>query len=420
MISLKIIYISYDGMTDPLGQSQVLPYLIGLSKLNFEIHLISFEKEAKFNLRKDFIEDLIKKVNIIWHPLKYHQSPPVLSTLYDLWALNKKTKEITNNHAIDIVHCRSYISSLIGLKLKRKNGIPFLFDMRGFWADERIDGKIWNLNNPIFKLIYRFFKNKEKQFICESDYIVSLTANAKNEIQGWNLDANIGSKIKVIPCCADLEHFSLEGLNTDLIKQFESNLGISGHDFVISYIGSLGTWYMIEEMMALFKVAQQKIANCKFLIITADHPEIAYHAAKKLDILESSIIVRKAERNEVPYLISLSKFSIFFIKPSYSKKASSPTKLAEILGMGVPVICNANVGDVEQIVEQGKVGFVLKDFNDHAYEKVIEKMLAFLPADTLSISNYAKKYASLKDGIDKYHEIYKKMIMPTNGGKIRL
>jgi glycosyltransferase involved in cell wall biosynthesis len=420
VISLKIIYISYDGMTDPLGQSQVLPYLIGLSKFNFEIHLISFEKEDKFNLRKDFIVDLIKKANIIWHPLKYHQSPPVLSTLYDLWALNKKTKEITNNHAIDLVHCRSYISSLIGLKLKRKNGIPFLFDMRGFWADERIDGKIWNLNNPIFKLIYRFFKNKEKQFICESDYIVSLTANAKNEIQGWNLDANIGSKIKVIPCCADLEHFSLERLNTDLIKQFESNLGISGHDFLISYIGSLGTWYMIEEMMALFKVAQQKIANCKFLIITADHPEIAYHAAKKLDILESSIIVRKAERNEVPYLISLSKFSIFFIKPSYSKKASSPTKLAEILGMGVPVICNANVGDVEQIVEQGKVGFVLKDFNGPAYEKAIEKMLAFLPADTLSISNYAKKYASLKDGIDKYHEIYKKIIKPTNDGKIRL
>jgi glycosyltransferase involved in cell wall biosynthesis len=410
MNHVKIIYISYDGMTDPLGQSQVLPYLIGLSNLNFEIHLVSFEKVEKFKLKKDFIEKLLKNTHIIWHPLKYHQSPPVLSTLYDLWVLNKKAKEIISGNHISLVHCRSYISSLIGLKLKRKNGIPFLFDMRGLWADERIDGKIWSLKNPIFKLIYSFFKNKEKQFICESDYIVSLTTNAKNEIQSWKLNARIDEKIMVIPCCADLEHFSLKSLNNDKISQLQLSLAISKNDFVISYIGSLGTWYMIEEMMELFKVAQQKIKSCKFLIVTADDPEIALNAAKKNAISTHDIIIKKAERSEVPYLIALSKFSIFFIKPSYSKKASSPTKLAEILGMGVPVICNGNVGDVAQIVNDGKVGFVLEDFKKSDYEDVIDKMLAFLPADNKRIAAYANKYASLNDGVARYHEVYKRIL----------
>jgi glycosyltransferase involved in cell wall biosynthesis len=420
MNHLKIIYISYDGMTDPLGQSQVLPYLIGLCNFNFEIHLISFEKEDKYNLKKRDIEKLIENTPIIWHPLKYHQRPPILSTLYDLWILKRKALKIIEQNKIVLIHCRSYISSLIGLSLKRKKGIPFLFDMRGFWADERIDGKIWDLKNPIFRFVYRFFKKKEKEFICESDYIISLTSNAKEEIESWNFDTNISSKIKVIPCCADLDHFSIDSLNINILKHWPAKLGFSDTDFVISYVGSLGTWYMIEEMMELFKVAQAKITHCKFLIITADNPAIALKAAKKINIDENAIVVKKADRSEVPYLIALSKFSIFFIKPSYSKKASSPTKLAEILGMGVPIICNSNVGDVENIVNEGKVGFVLQDFNKKQFEIVIEKMLAFLPSDTKRISNYAKKYASLKDGVERYYEVYKSILQTTNDGKIRL
>lgn len=420
MYKVNVIYISYDGMTDPLGQSQVLPYLIGLSKLNYTFHLISFEKEERFLNKKHDIEKLISNTNIIWYPLQYHQQPPVFSTLYDLWNLKKMVTQITGKHNISMVHCRSYISSLIGLWLKREKGIPFLFDMRGFWADERVDGKIWNLKNPIFNTIYTYFKKKEKQFIVESDFIVSLTHEAKYEIQKWNLSPKNKKNIQVIPCCADFEHFSfdkVEAYNNSVLKQ---KLGFSDNDFVISYIGSLGTWYMIEEMMDFFKVTLKKIPSCKFLILTADNPSIAYEAAQVAGIDEHKIVVKKAERFEVPQLISLSKFSVFFIKPSYSKKASSPTKLAEILGMGVPVVCNANVGDVQSIVEDGKVGYVIHEFNTETYEKAIDKMQLFLPEDALRIAAYAHKYASLEDGVLKYASVYKQILNFKDGGTTRL
>ena len=44
----RILFISYDGMTDPLGQSQVIPYLQGLSKHGYEIFLLSCEKKQAF------------------------------------------------------------------------------------------------------------------------------------------------------------------------------------------------------------------------------------------------------------------------------------------------------------------------------------------------------------------------------------
>jgi len=94
MDKTKVLYLSYDGMTDSLGKSQVLPYLIGLSAKGFDITLISFEKENRFEKFKTQIEDLTKKANINWIPLSYTSKPPVLSTLWDVYRLKKLIKKL--------------------------------------------------------------------------------------------------------------------------------------------------------------------------------------------------------------------------------------------------------------------------------------------------------------------------------------
>src|SRR5689334_3846106 len=42
----RALYISHIGMTEPLGQSQVLPYLVGLAKRGAQIEILSFEAEG--------------------------------------------------------------------------------------------------------------------------------------------------------------------------------------------------------------------------------------------------------------------------------------------------------------------------------------------------------------------------------------
>ena len=154
------LYLTYDGLTDPLGQSQILPYLLGLEGKGIAFHIISFEKKDKFQQHEESIRELIGGKNIHWLPFVYHKSPPVFSTLIDLRILLDASKAVVKRENIQIVHCRSYITALIGLWLKRKYGIKFIFDMRGFWADERVEGNIWNLKNPAYKIIYHFFKIK--------------------------------------------------------------------------------------------------------------------------------------------------------------------------------------------------------------------------------------------------------------------
>ena len=79
--------------------------------------------------------------------------------------------------------------------------------MRGFWADERVDGRIWNLSKPHHKKTYNYFKCKEKEFFQESAYTISLTNEGKQEIESWKLKNQ--SSIEVIPCCTDENLFKL-------------------------------------------------------------------------------------------------------------------------------------------------------------------------------------------------------------------
>lgn len=401
----KFLFVSVDGMTDPLGQSQVLPYLTGLSQKGYDIEIASCEKESNFSNNRHLVEALISKHNIRWSYCFYKSKMPLLSQLKNYFGLKHiARKRVLANGSNVVLHCRSYLPAIIGLKLKSRYGTPFIFDMRGFWADERIDGNIWSKKNPITLFLYRRFKLREKQLLQQSDVIVSLTHKAKSMILSWKL--GIGSdKIHVIPCCADLGHFSVQGIDAQKATAMASELPLLKNKFVLSYIGSLGTWYMIDEMMAFYRELLKK-TDAAFVIVTKDDEQVVFEAARKAGVDPGSIVVRSAYRAEVPYYIYLSQASVFFIRPSFSKNASSPTKMGELLSMGVPIITNRGVGDVDAIVEAERCGVLVNDFDAASYTRTIDSLLAGIDAYRQHTVPTAQKYFSLHDGIQKYSVIY--------------
>ncbi|MBP5666707.1 MAG: glycosyltransferase, partial [Salinivirgaceae bacterium] len=241
----RVLYISYDGMTDALGQSQVLPYLCGLAQRGHQITLISAEKPEVFAAGRATVEKIVAEAGIDWQPTVYTKRPPIVSTLKDILKIKRLALSLQRRGGFDIVHCRSYIAAFVGLTLKKKFGCRFVFDMRGFYADERVDGNIWNTKKLIYRLVYNFFKRKEKVFMTESDAIVSLTSAAKSEIMQWNLHNVTAEKITVIPCCADVSHFDYNTVNQVDIDGWRNKLNIAPDAFVLSYLGSVGTWYML-------------------------------------------------------------------------------------------------------------------------------------------------------------------------------
>lgn len=395
-------------MTDPLGQSQVIPYLEGLSAMGHEIFLLSCEKRAADHSAILSLKKYLDTKGIRWSYLNYTKRPPVISTLFDVINIRKRAKKIAHENNIETVHCRGYITALAGMRLKKKSGLRFVFDMRGFFADERVEGGLWNLKNPVYKWVYQYFKKKERLFFTHADHSVSLTEKGKGIIQSWNLPGQ-PIPVEVIPCCADLDLFNPKNAGSADKAKWKEKLGIHQSDFVISYLGSIGTWYMLEEMLDFFRMLKNSRPNAKFLFITSENKtEISEKAGMK-NISADDIIVQKADRKDVPVLLSLSHISIFFIKPVFSKSASSPTKMGEIMGMGIPLICNSGVGDVDDIMIDSGAGILLNSFEEEEYLKAIEKLEKILIIPPENIRKYAEKYFSLSDGVKKYNSIYKSL-----------
>lgn len=422
-----VLYLSYDGLTDQLGQSQILPYLEGLSKCGYRFTVISFEKSGRYKDGKRRIEKRCKAANIIWQPLEYTKNPPVVSTLYDIDKLYRNAEALHKERDFALVHCRSYITCLVALRLKKTRKIPFIFDMRGFWADERVDGKIWDLNNPVYKQIYRYFKKRERTFLEEAEAIVSLTEAGKNELENWynedplfggkedyyNYDhaAAILKKTTVIPCTTDLHHFDFSRISPNKRKWLGAVYGIEPDREYLGYVGSLGTWYMEDEMLELYHALLGKNANLRFLIVSHDDIESVYQKARERGIPRSYLIQVAAERKDVPALISMMAASVFFILPAYSKKASSPTKQGELMAMGIPVICNDGVGDTGEIVRKYHAGYVTAGLAEADFCKIAEYWPQITGLDPKIIRSGAEDYFSLEKGVEKYHRIYERVLV---------
>lgn len=392
-------------MTDNLGQSQVIPYLKGLSK-DYNITILSTEKGNNLHQRKNIIQELLDDYSITWEYTTYTKFPPVLSTLWDIIKLSRKLKRILKYNDVKIIHARSYISALVAFKYRKESKI--IFDMRGFWIDERVDGGLWNLRNPLMGVIFKYFKRKERYFLENADHTIALTEQAENIMVSWVESGYLKTKptIQVIPCCADEFHFNP---SREIKKDLRKELGISNDTFILLYLGSVGTWYMLEEMLLFFKSLRRIHGNSKFLLVSPDK-KLIHTEVSRLKINESDIIVTESARKDVPHYIEMSNASIFFIKPAFSKKASSPTKMAEVLLMGKPVICNAGIGDVDMDIK-GLPGCIsVNDFSEPAFSECVSKIEIGPPEMNNNIRQSALLKYSLTSGIKKYSDVYQKLL----------
>lgn len=404
----KILFISYDGMTDPLGQSQVIPYLAGLTKFGYRFTILSCEKPDRYKMYKQNIDELLKSFSIKWIPIPYHKKPAIFSSIYDVMMLKRKARQLHAKEKFDMVHTRAGIPSLVGLWMKKKSGIKFLHDIREFYADSRVDGNMWNLNISIYKFIYNYFKAIEKKEIENCDGMVCLTHSAEKIIKSL---AHYKAEIilKVIPCSVDVNMFDPRDADQEKQNLLRKELNINERDFVITYLGSTGGWYLTNETLQFCKRLMKKKDNVKVLFISPQKPASINALAENAGIPSSKIIVRHGVRSEVPALLSISDYSIFFIKPCFSKLSSSPTKLGEIMAMGIPVISNAGVGDVKEIIKKYNAGFVVDDFSEKSFDTVINKILVTKFCKE-KIRDGAKDFCELTTAIRDYKIVYDKVL----------
>ncbi|MEE4237109.1 MAG: glycosyltransferase, partial [Anderseniella sp.] len=195
---------SYEGIMEPLGQSQVLRYLERLVT-DHKIVLLSFEKPHDWQqlARREALRDQIRVAGIEWIPLRYHKRPSALATAFDVGQGLVWGTWMVMRHRVHIVHARSYVPAVIALALKKLFGVKHIFDMRGFWADERVDGGLWPAGGHLFRMAKWF----ERRLLLNADCVVSLTQAALDEMRTFAYLQGRMPHLEHVTTCADLNLF---------------------------------------------------------------------------------------------------------------------------------------------------------------------------------------------------------------------
>ena len=404
---MTVLYITYDGLLDPLGSSQILPYVKGISKHQDEVVIVSFEKSERFLYGKAGLLSDLKDYSIKWKPLPFTKGLGFIGKSWDLCRMYITALTIAWKHNIEVVHTRGHQSALVGVLIKHITKAKFIFDFRGLWVDERVDKGGWNLNHFFHRLQYRFFKRAERTLLIQSDHIVVLTHKVVNEI--IKLGATEESNITVIPCCANYNHFRLS-TETDKIDA-RISLGIPTDAFVLGYLGSIGKMYMLDKFFQLFVIATKNRANCHAVLITPDtdqlKPLMNSHLAHNL--LER-IHIKSATHDQVPNLLPSMDVMVSFITPTYARMGASLTKMAECFAVGIPVVANSGVGDVKQIIDQLDGGWMVDSLSEDRLMETAQNLDIISAKGGRRLRDVSHPILGLDFAAKCYQSVYEKLM----------
>lgn len=403
----SVLFITYDGLLDPLGGSQILPYLHSIRQHPRPLHILSYEKLDRFKLGGESLKAELASFGIGWTPLSFTTRFGKLGKLWDLSRMYEVALYLQLKHRFGVIHCRSYQAMQVGVLLSKLTGVKTLFDMRGLWVDERVDGDIWRLDNRIDASIFKIYKRVERSLLSNASHIVALTERVVPELH--QLSPDMSATISVIPCCADFEHFVLPTAEQRFSTRRE--LGLPADAYVLSYLGSLGTWYMLKEMLQLFGEAAAQREDIHFLLITRDWREEHESLVSNLGLahLRARIHVHEARRDQVPSYIGCSDLMLSFIKPAYSKIASSPTKMAEALAVGVPVVSNAGIGDIDTMTDRLSAGAVINLDDPNSLSNIVSSLDSLKDMGGHALRARAKIELDLEVAELSYKNIYEQM-----------
>ena len=394
-----VLYLTRNGLLEPLGQSQIWPYLRGLSR-DRRITLISFEKPSDRcdALAMQRMRMLCNNHDIHWIPLQFRSQPrpwaPALAipqlALLALWQWRRRPGP-------QLVHARSYVPAAIALLLHRLTGVPFIFDMRALWPEELITAGHLRRGS----LLHRALLWLERRCLREASGVVSLTQAAVGYLQEQYPQELASERIAVIPTCADLQ-------------RFQPADPASATPLVIGCIGTvLSGWFLIDWLRAFYEAIARADPTARFELISRDPPDAILAALQPSSAWANRLLIQSATPAEMPIIVQRHTASVmFYAGGATSELGRSPTRMAEVLGCGLPVVANPGVGDVEQVIRQHRVGVLASGSSSTEMNACVAELLSLLQDPQLAsrCRSTAEELFSLESGTAGYHKLYADII----------
>lgn len=365
MRAREILYVTMDGVLQPLGYSQVARVVMGLSQRGFRYQLLSFERPQDLSdgRRVRDLNALLTKAGVTWSYYPYTQGGTYRAAAMNLSRLGQGIMSRLGSGRIGLVHARAYKAALLARLAKRAYGVPYLFDARGRWIDERLLARRWFTNLTVEAGARRL----ERQLYQNASALVTLTQLHADDIGAGDFGAATGAPLRVITTCADFSSFRLEtrlrrdapdsAVPSDVRARLRNKL-------VVAFVGSTNAFYRYGESLHLARQILARRPDSHLLILSPQRAEFRC-LVTQAGLPEDRVTIAMAPHEAMPDWLAQMDWAIQVLNGGVAKRGSMPTKLAEFLASGVEPLhfgCNE---EVTNWVRHVGSGYVLESLEEH-------------------------------------------------------
>jgi len=370
MENFDISYITIDAIAEGVGSSQITPLVTRLSQTGLKINLISYEKSKP----SSELTDYFKLIGVDWNARPFGTN----GITAGVHRLNDLRREISRT---DLIHARSDIPAVSALASREA---PVLWDVRSLWADQ----KVMIQDNLINSRLYHSYRKLESIASHQSLGMSTLTSAVVPIL----LDRNkkLPALRAVVPTAVDLDRFQLNPKMPSKVRALFS--------------GTYNDYYDLDLSARLMEELRSQA-------------ELEIHWARPLESSRLEIGVGETKvfpsaQSEMAQLIPNFSFGVSICKLNAgpSLTAAMPTKIAEFLACGRPIVVNKGLGDMDRFIEEFNAGVIVDGSANNLVESASKLIEIMNDINTpLRCRALAEKYFSMDIGASTYLNLYTQM-----------
>jgi len=301
----------------------------------------------------------------------------------------------------DLFHCRSYFGAFFPAAADTFRSVPYVFDTRGYWVDEKIEAGRWFQDAASLAIARRV----ERELYERASGVVSLTELAAEDVRSGRFGRRHSEQRSIcIPTCVDYAKFTMER-------------GSAPHDFlndgpIVAYVGSLNPSYEYRKSLQLAALILDRVPQAKFLALTSQVSEMR-SLVDEFAIPTNRRLVTSVTHDEIHLWLPWIDFGLtLLVTPIQAKRASMPTKLAEFFATGVAPISHGANSEVTDWVNNAGSGMALEDLSSDSLERAADFVARGVPGtDVLMRARLAaEKHFSLDSGVERYDALFRDVL----------
>jgi len=334
----------------------------------------------------------------------------MLNLIKKVQSLHKVYKDIFRNEKPDIIQVRNdWAAALWVLIIAKKQRIPFVFQYSFPGSKPYFERakSLTGIKSFISKLTGSITKRLLVYIMIRADHVLPISQWMQGELIEWGIPEE-----NMTPFPMGFNETILQQ-NVD-INRIREEYKILDNPTVI-YFGSMDKLRDLDFLIQAMSLVINKIPNARLLMVGGKPAEIKNLKlkAQELSVLDNTIFTGHVPYHEVPMYILSADIGVSPIPPIPMYIVSSPTKLAETLGLGRPIVCNDIPEQKKIILESG--GGICVPYQEEDFAKAIIKLFES-PALREEMGRMGQKYIlqerSYSIMTDKLEAVYRKLISP--------